>query len=84
MACAKQASCLLHWLSVFKLAVPLKFPFYSPTKPFIPLYFKYKTLLILMLKIFFIILDISFKCKYKQETRSIHDSINIPKIELIS
>ena len=33
------------------------FPFYTPTKPLIRLYFKYKTILIPKLKIFFYILD---------------------------
>ena len=37
VARAKQAPCLLHWLTVFKLAVPLF------RLPFIRLYFKYKT-----------------------------------------
>ena len=32
VARAKQVSCLLHWLSVFKLAVPLKFRFTKPLK----------------------------------------------------
>ena len=39
-------------LSVFILAVPL--PVYTPTKPLIPLYFIYKTVLIPTLKYLFI------------------------------
>ena len=43
---AKQASCLLHWLSV-------AFPFYTLTKPLKRLYFKYKTVLIPKFRIYF-------------------------------
>ena len=41
-------------LAVHALAGCSAFPFYSPTKPLIRLYFKYKTVLIPTLKIFFI------------------------------
>ena len=41
VACAKQASCLLHWFSLFTLAVPL-FHFALPTKPLIRLNITYK------------------------------------------
>ena len=44
VARAKQAYCLLHWLSVFKLTV-LLFHF-TPRLPLIRLYFKYETVLI--------------------------------------
>ena len=46
------------------------FPFYTPTKPLKRLYFKYITVLIPKLKMyFFYILDInnSVKCKYKNK-----------------
>ena len=66
----------LNMLTKFApLAVPLQvgcsaFPFYTPTKPSILLYLKYKTVLIPKLKnIVFYILDIdnyNIKCKYKQ------------------
>ena len=43
------------------------FPFYTPTKPLIWLYFQYKTVLITKLKIFLIFFKIFIiKCKYKQ------------------
>ena len=44
------------------------FPFYTPTKPLIQLHIKYKTRAWLTL----------------QETRSIHDSINIQKLNLLN
>ena len=86
-------------------------PFYTPTKPLIQLYFKYKTVLFPKLRIFFIFQLCIIKCSYKhsifgmfmdswilrvscnvdmkasltlQETRSIHEFMNIPKLEFIS
>ena len=44
------------------------FPFCTLTKPFIRLYFKYKTVLIPKLKYLLYILDSIIKCKYKQYT----------------
>ena len=52
VARAKQASCLLHWLSMFKLAVP--FSVLHSDKTVKAIIFKYKTVLIPKLKIAFI------------------------------
>ena len=55
-----KTSLLIAPLAVRVQAGCSAFPFYTPTKPFRRLYFKYKTALIPLLKIFII------KCKYKQ------------------
>ena len=72
------------------------FPFYTPTKPLIRLYFKYKTSLSPKFKIIFIFKIFIIKCKFwnlhgimntsglLQETGNIYDSMNIPIIEFIS
>ena len=52
-------------VSLFKLAVPL-FRFTPKTKPLKQLYFKYKTVLIPKLKIFFILKIFIIICKYKK------------------
>ena len=54
------------------------FPFHTPTNPLIPLNFKYKTVIIPKLKIYFYILDIIIKCKYKQKFNfwNVHGIIN--------
>ena len=79
VARAKEASCLLHWLPMFTLAVQL----YTPAKSFIWLHIEYKTVLTPKLEI--ISTYLIFRASLiLQETRSIHDSMNIPKIDLIS